>query len=95
MHKERLTARLAEVKENGLYRRLRAVEGAQDAAVILEGQEVLLFSSNNLPGFGQSSGPQASGPRGDCAVWLWQRRFAPDFRFHGCPSRVGTAPYHT
>ena len=50
MHKERLTARLAEVKENGLYRRLRAVEGAQDATVILEGQEVLLFSSNNYLG---------------------------------------------
>ena len=50
MRKEILTARLAEVKENGLYRRLRAVEGAQDAAVILEGQEVLLFSSNNYLG---------------------------------------------
>ena len=42
MRKEILTARLAEVKENGLYRRLRAVEGAQDAAIILEGREVLL-----------------------------------------------------
>ena len=50
MRKETLTARLAEVKENGLYRRLRAVEGAQDAAIILEGQEVLLFSSNNYLG---------------------------------------------
>ncbi len=50
MRKETLTARLAEVKKNGLYRRLRAVEGAQDAAIILEGQEVLLFSSNNYLG---------------------------------------------
>ncbi len=50
MRKEILTARLAEVKESGLYRRLRAVEGAQDAAIILEGQEVLLFSSNNYLG---------------------------------------------
>lgn len=50
MRKEILTARLAEVKENGLYRRLRAVEGAQDAAIVLEGQEVLLFSSNNYLG---------------------------------------------
>lgn len=50
MRKERLTARLAEIRESGLYRRLRAVEGAQDAAIILEGQEVLLFSSNNYLG---------------------------------------------
>lgn len=50
MRKEILTARLAEVKESGLYRRLRAVEGAQDAAIVLEGQEVLLFSSNNYLG---------------------------------------------
>ena len=50
MRKDILTARLAEVKENGLYRRLRAVESAQDAAIILEGQEVLLFSSNNYLG---------------------------------------------
>ncbi len=50
MRKEILTARLAEVKENGLYRRLRAVEGAQDAAIVLEGREVLLFSSNNYLG---------------------------------------------
>ena len=50
MLKDILTARLAEVKESGLYRRLRAVESAQDAAIILEGQEVLLFSSNNYLG---------------------------------------------
>ena len=50
MLNDMLTARLAEVKENGLYRRLRAVEGAQDAAIILEGREVLLFSSNNYLG---------------------------------------------
>ena len=50
MRKEILTARLAEVRESGLYRRLRAVEGAQDAAIILEGQEVVLFSSNNYLG---------------------------------------------
>ena len=50
MLKDILSARLAEVKENGLYRRLRTVESAQDAAIILEGQEVLLFSSNNYLG---------------------------------------------
>ena len=50
MLKDILTARLAEVKESGLYRHLRTVEGAQDAAIVLEGQEVLLFSSNNYLG---------------------------------------------
>ena len=50
MLNDMLTARLAEVKESGLYRRLRAVEGAQDATIVLEGQEVLLFSSNNYLG---------------------------------------------
>ena len=50
MRKEILAARLAEVKEKGLHRRLRAVESAQDATIILEGQEVLLFSSNNYLG---------------------------------------------
>ena len=50
MLKDILTARLAEVKESGLYRRLRAVESAQDTAIVLEGQEVLLFSSNNYLG---------------------------------------------
>ena len=50
MLKDVLTARLAEVKERGLYRRLRAVQSSQDAAIILEGQEVLLFSSNNYLG---------------------------------------------
>ena len=50
MLNDMLTARLAEVKENGLYRRLRAVEGAQDATITLEGREVLLFSSNNYLG---------------------------------------------
>ncbi len=50
MRKEILTARLAEVRESGLYRRLRVVESAQDAAIVLEGHEVLLFSSNNYLG---------------------------------------------
>jgi 8-amino-7-oxononanoate synthase len=50
MLKNILTARLAQVKESGLYRRLHAVESAQDTTVVLDGQEVLLFSSNNYLG---------------------------------------------
>lgn len=50
MLKDVLTARLAQVKENGLYRVLRPVDGAQDAVVSLNGHDVLLFSSNNYLG---------------------------------------------
>ena len=50
MLKDVLTARLAQVRENGLYRALRPVDGAQDAVVSLNGNDVLLFSSNNYLG---------------------------------------------
>lgn len=50
MLKDVLTARLAQVRENGLYRVLRPVDGAQDTVVSLNGHEVLLFSSNNYLG---------------------------------------------
>lgn len=43
-------ARLAQVRENGLSRVLRPVDGAQDAVVSLNGHDVLLFSSNNYLG---------------------------------------------
>jgi len=42
--------RLARVRENGLYRALRPIDGAQDAVVSLNGHDVLLFSSNNYLG---------------------------------------------
>ena len=42
--------RLARVRENGLYRVLRPIDGAQDAVVSLDGHDVLLFSSNNYLG---------------------------------------------
>ena len=50
MLKDVLTARLAQVGENGLYRVLRPVDGAQDTVVSLNGHDVLLFSSNNYLG---------------------------------------------
>ncbi len=50
MLKDVLTARLAQVRENGLYRVLRPVDGAQDTVVSLNGHDVLLFSSNNYLG---------------------------------------------
>ncbi|HLN85039.1 MAG TPA: 8-amino-7-oxononanoate synthase, partial [Candidatus Limnocylindrales bacterium] len=41
---------LQRLKDDGLYRRLRRVEGAQDATLILDGRDVINFSSNNYLG---------------------------------------------
>jgi glycine C-acetyltransferase len=41
---------LEELKRRGLYRRLRRVEGEQGPTLILDGREVLNFSSNNYLG---------------------------------------------
>ena len=43
-------ARLAELREAGLLRRMRTVAGAQGPRVVLDGREVLLLCSNNYLG---------------------------------------------
>ena len=45
-----LKTRLAGLREEGLFRRLRIVEGAQEPVVRYDGREVLLLSSNNYLG---------------------------------------------
>jgi glycine C-acetyltransferase len=45
-----ISAELQQLKEQGLYRSLRRVEGAQGSTVVLDGREVLLFCSNNYLG---------------------------------------------
>ncbi len=45
-----VAARLAELRERGLYRRLRLIEGPQGPRVLLDGREVLLLCSNNYLG---------------------------------------------
>ena len=42
--------RLEELRERGLYRRLRLIEGAQGSTVTLDGRPVLLLCSNNYLG---------------------------------------------
>ena len=42
--------RLEELRESGLYRRLRLIEGPQGPRVTLDGREVLLLCSNNYLG---------------------------------------------
>ncbi len=50
MLKDILADRLADLRQRGLYRRLRLVEGAQAGRVRLGGREVLMLSSNNYLG---------------------------------------------
>ncbi|HWC09160.1 MAG TPA: 8-amino-7-oxononanoate synthase [Solirubrobacterales bacterium] len=45
-----VAARLEELRESGLHRRLRLVEGPQGPRVTLDGREVLLLCSNNYLG---------------------------------------------
>lgn len=50
MLRNTLETRLADLREDGLLRRLRTVEGAQEPVVRFDGREVLLLSSNNYLG---------------------------------------------
>jgi 8-amino-7-oxononanoate synthase len=45
-----IAARLEELRERGLYRRLRLIEGPQGPRVLLSGREVLLLCSNDYLG---------------------------------------------
>ena len=42
--------RLEELKESGLYRKLRVISGPQGPRVLLDGKPVLLLCSNNYLG---------------------------------------------
>ena len=46
-----VAARLADLRQAGLHRRLRSIEGPQGPRVLLGGAEVLLLCSNNYLGF--------------------------------------------
>jgi glycine C-acetyltransferase len=49
MHDD-IEARLEELRESGLYRRMRMVSGPQSSRVVLDGRPVLLLCSNNYLG---------------------------------------------
>jgi glycine C-acetyltransferase/8-amino-7-oxononanoate synthase len=48
-----VAARLQELRESGLHRRLRLIEGPQGPRVTLDGREVLLLCSNNYLGLAE------------------------------------------
>lgn len=50
-----VTERLEELRERGLHRRLRLIEGAQGPTVTLDGRPVLLLCSNNYLGLADRS----------------------------------------
>lgn len=54
--KEQLRKRLADLKEAGLYKEERIIEGAQDAVIQVKGKNVLNFCANNY--LGLSNHPQ-------------------------------------
>ncbi|MGZ9174530.1 MAG: aminotransferase class I/II-fold pyridoxal phosphate-dependent enzyme, partial [Candidatus Binatia bacterium] len=45
-----ISKELEALQDAGLYRRLRRVEGDQDSTLMLDGREVINFSSNNYLG---------------------------------------------
>ena len=47
---EHLQKELSEIKEAGLYKQERLIEGPQQAAINVKGQEVLNFCANNYLG---------------------------------------------
>ena len=47
---DELRKELSDLREAGLYRRLRRVEGGQDAVIRVDGREVVNFASNNYLG---------------------------------------------
>jgi 7-keto-8-aminopelargonate synthetase-like enzyme len=50
MDHDSISEELRRIKDSGLYRRLRRVEGEQGPTLLLDGREVINFSSNNYLG---------------------------------------------
>ena len=48
--KDYLSNTIAEIKEAGLYKQERLIESAQQAAILVQGKEVLNFCANNYLG---------------------------------------------
>ena len=59
--------RLEELRESGLHRRLRLIEGPQGPRVLLDGRPVLLLCSNNYLGLADHPGCARPPPRRRCA----------------------------
>ncbi len=92
-----VAARLAELRERGLHRRLRLVEGPQGPRVLLDGREVLLLCSNNYLGLADHPRGARGGGGGGARVGRRRGRLAPDLRQHGAPppARVAAWPPST
>ncbi|MDX6615910.1 MAG: 8-amino-7-oxononanoate synthase [Solirubrobacterales bacterium] len=63
-----IEARLAELEESGLRRRMRVIEGPQGPRVLLDGRPVLLLCSNNY--LGLADHPRVRGAAAEAAMRL-------------------------
>ena len=80
---------LQAIKNAALYRRLRRVENDQGPTLILDGREVINFSSNNYLGIANHPALAEAAKQSDRPLRLRLRRFAPDFRQYGAARRIG------
>ena len=80
---------LEQIKDAGLYRRLRRVEGDQGPTLSIDGREVINFSSNNYLGIANHPDLAAAAEAGHRPLRLRLGRVAVDFRQHDAARRVG------
>lgn len=60
MPQDFIATELTEIKQQGLYRQMRQVDGEQGPSILLDGREVLNFSSNNYLGLANHPALQAA-----------------------------------
>ena len=80
MRADFIAAELQSVKDAGLYRHLRLVDGDQGATLTLDGREVINFSSNNYLGIANHPALASGGEGSDRSLWLRLGSVAADFR---------------
>ena len=87
-----LAERLDGLRERGLHRRLRLIDGPQGPRVLLDGSPVLLLCSNNYLGLADAPARPRGRRRGGATPRRRRRRLAADLGEHGgCtpPSSAG------
>ena len=77
--------RLEEIRERGLYRKLRCVSGPQGPRVLLDGRPVLLLCSNNYLGLADHPRVREAAAEAAMRYGAGVGRVAPDLRQHDDP----------
>ena len=84
-----IESELARLKDAGLYRQLRRVDGDQGPTLMLDGREVINFSSNNYLGIANHPALARGGQGGDRPLRLRLGSIAADFRQHDAARGAG------